>query len=529
MKIYFTAICGTGVGNLAILLKNLGHEVRGSEYSEKTYYPPISDLLKKNKIPVTLGFNPDDITPDLDMLIMGGAALIHDPNNPQIQRAKELGIKVLSYAKGIGEFLAKENNIEVVGNHGKTTTTALTAWCLKELGVDVSYFIGGSAIGFEEPIHSGKDSWSVCEGDEHPSLGQEPGGKFLYHKPKHVLFTSADWDHKNIFLTIEDYLDGFRELFGAIPVDGVITACMTGKNVFEVLKTTKGNAINLYTMSSFRKHDFDKTNISPKSVEAALEKEIEKLKTEFPEVFERVRGIYFVDELDYKWKSDASRFRVRVYDAQNGTYKSLGYFETGLIGQIGIENSLAAIACLSSLGFEGEGLKKGISTFKGVHRKLELVFSKDYKVINDHAHSPIKIESALKAVRTKYFDNKIFVIFHVNQSGLKVKETFEQLKYAFNLANFVLIPRVTPDMHSEDKIFGKDYKELIQDGAKKSTFLKPTNVYYTPVVTQMKSVLENNIARNDIILIMSSGDASEFLEVAKNLVLKVKTAFEYDM
>src|SRR5688572_14433520 len=108
MKIYFIGICGTGVGNLAILLKNQGHEVIGSEVSEKYFYPPMSDLLKAHKIPVAMGFNPEEITPDLDIVIMGGAALIHDPNNPQVQKAKDLGLRLISYARGIGEFVSKE-------------------------------------------------------------------------------------------------------------------------------------------------------------------------------------------------------------------------------------------------------------------------------------------------------------------------------------------------------------------------------------------------------------------------------------
>lgn len=517
MKIYFISICGTGVGNLAILLKNLGHDVKGSEHSEKVYYPPISDLLKKNKIPVTLSFDPNEITPDLDLVIMGGAALIHNPENPQVKKAKELGLRVISYARGVGEFLAKENNIEVVGNHGKTTTTALTAWCLKQCGIDISYFIGGAAIDFQETIHSGKDPWSVCEGDEHPSLGQEPGGKFLYHNPKHVIFTSADWDHKNIYTTELEYLDTFNQLFKQIPEEGLITACMTGKNVLEVLKSTKNNKINLYTIGDFRETSFEQKNRSFEEIEAAIKDKVKSYVDQNPTVFEKVEKIYFVDEIDYKWRLNASRFRVKVLNSKTGDVENLGYFETSQIGPIGIENSLATISCLHGLGFELSCIKNGISSFSGVHRKLEIVHNYDYVVINDHAHSPIKIESSLKAVRTKYSDSRIFVIFHVNQSGLKERKTFEQLRNVFNLADYVLIPRVTPEMNSSEPIYGKDYINLIKEGAQSARFLKASNVYYTPVITQMKSVLENNVSKNDVVLIMSSGDAREFIDVARSL------------
>lgn len=518
MKIYIIGGCGVGVGNLAILLKKQGHQV---QISDKSAYPPMSDLLKEAGIVIDLGFDPEKITKDLDLVIMGGAALIHDPKNPQVAKAKELGLKLISYAKGVGQFVTKENNIEVVGNHAKTTTTALAAWCLKACSIDVSYFVGGSVIGFDETIHSGKDSWSVTEGDEHPSLGQEPGGKFMYHNPRHILFTSADWDHKNIYPTIEEYLQTYKDLFEIIPPDGIITACLEGKNVLETLDSVKNNSINFYTIGDFRDLPMD-SNPKTKDTGDVIIKSISEMKITHKKLFVNTGFVYFIDTVDYKWKPSATRFRVQKFDIKSGTVTNLGFFETLLIGQIGIENCLAVISCLDGLGHNIEGLKKGIASFKGVHRKLELISDKDYIVINDHAHSPIKIESALKAIRTKYFNNKIFVIFHISQSGLKERKTFEQLKESFGLADFVLIAKVMSDPNSKSMIFGKDYKEIIRDGAVNLPFLKPNNVYYTPLVTQMKSVIENNISLNDVVVIMSSGDATEFLDIARNIRVDIK-------
>jgi UDP-N-acetylmuramate--alanine ligase len=250
-----------------------------------------------------------------------------------------------------------------------------------------------------------------------------------------------------------------------------------------------------------------------------LQKEID-LRENFPRVHKKVNKIYFIEDVDYTWRTNLTRFKVKTFEVSSYEIEDLGHFETPLIGQIGIENSLAVISTLHALGFNKGKIKEGIATFKGVKRKLELVYNGDYRLINDHAHSPIKIESCLKAVRIKYPNSKIFVIFDVHQSGLKERRTFEQLKYVFGLANFVLIPRVTPDANSLDPIYGKDYKELIKEGALSGAFLKPENVLYTPLIQQLKSVVENNIGKGDVILIMSSGDVRELLDTTRNLKIQ---------
>ncbi len=517
MKIYVVAICGVGVGNLAMLLKEQGHDVRGSEFSEKTYYPPMSELLNQSGIIVDFGFSSDCITRDIDLVILGGAALIHDKNNPQVAKAKELGIRVISYARGVGEFIAKEKSIEVVGNHGKTTTTALIARTLQECHADPSYFIGGAPIGFDKTVYAGAGDWSVCEGDEYPSIGQEPGGKFMYHAPRHILLTSADWDHKNIYTTKSSYVDNYIKLLDILPADGTVTACYNGIDVFKVLKHAQNN-INLYTLSLFSHYN---PAHPPSSIACHkdIREKVTHLQKNHKEVYKRMGRIYYVHDIDFQWKGSAtSKFKLACYDVKSNDVKDLGSYETVLIGLIGIENSLACIATLHGLGFDTDCLQNGIKAFAGVRRKLEVITThNEYTLINDHAHSPIKIRSALRAVRLKYPKSKIFVIFHVVQSGLKEEKTFHELSDAFNRADYVLIPRVYPDTSTRKKFYGKDYKEVIQQGTQESEYLKPGNVFYTPVITQMKSILENNIKKNDVVIVMSSGDVQEFIVLCTKL------------
>jgi UDP-N-acetylmuramate-alanine ligase len=419
----------------------------------------------------------------------------------------------------MGKFISKEENIEVVGNHGKTTNSALLSWCLTKLGEDVSYFIGEAPSGLQDSIHVGISKYSVIEGDEHPTLGQEPGGKFMYHKPKHILFTSADWDHKNIYDTLESYLDVYKELFDILPEGNSAVVCLDGINVLEIIneKISKIENLCLYTLG-----DSTELFVDENDNEEIKEYIFKKLK-KYPKILEKLDRVYYVQSIDYRWKPDETRFSVKYLDLSKDEVTNVGSFTTHLIGQIGVENSLACISRLHSMGFDYEQILEGISSFQGIKRRLELVYNKEYKVINDFAHSPIKIESTLKAVRIKYPENKIFVIFHVNQSALKEKRTFDQLRDVFGLADFVIIPKVIPDMKNQNQYFGKDYRDKIKEGAEHAEYLKPMNIYYAPLGVQIQNILEKNISKNDVILIMSTGNVEELINLVIGLRLNTNS------
>lgn len=517
MNIYIIGICGKASGNLAIFLKQQGHNVMGSEFSEDTFYPPISDLIIQNEIKVDFSFDPLKIDSKIDLVILGGAALIHDKNNPQVKKAYELGIPVISVAKAIGKFISKDNHISVVGNHGKTTITSLLVNIFKEAGIDVSYFIGEASNEINS-IYQGTSDWSIAEGDEHPSLFQEPGGKFLYHKPKHVVFTSADWDHKNIYTTKKSYLNTFQDLFKIIPSDGKIIANLDGINVLKVLNDSKiKNDVFFYSVNNF--NDLF-PNYFEEEIDNKLIAQIHNLKDKYQSLFQNIKKVFYVFNVDYKWKPEYSRFGVKVIDCQTMQKDIVGSFETKLIGPIGIENSLAAVATGCVFNLNIDAIKNAVSKFQAPKRRLEIVYNQDYIVIDDYAHSPIKIKSSIKSVRAKYFDRKIFAIFQVQQSGLKERRTFLQLKNVFNFADFVIVTRVIPDFNAEIKFYGKDYRDLIRSGAmsrKNGTFLIPQNVFYAPLESQIKSILENNLSKGDVILVMSSGNNKNIIDLVKNL------------
>jgi UDP-N-acetylmuramate: L-alanyl-gamma-D-glutamyl-meso-diaminopimelate ligase len=238
---HFVAVCGPTVGSIAILLKNQGWKITGSDSG---IYPPASEYLQKHGINILEGFEAKRIDKDIDLVVLGGGAMIMDKKNPEVTRALSLNIKTISWPQLIAEKLVCENSLVVAGTYGKTTITAMVTWILKNAGWDPSYLIGGYPVNFEENVKLGKSSYSVVEGDEHPSvLYFDDRSKFMYYKPKYVLLTSARWDHFNIFRKERDYVQAFINFVKLIPENGLLVLCKNGENLEKIASFSKCKVI----------------------------------------------------------------------------------------------------------------------------------------------------------------------------------------------------------------------------------------------------------------------------------------------
>jgi len=248
-RVHFVGICGPTVGSIALLLKKNGWKITGSD---RDIYPPASDFLRDNKVSILEGFDASRINDDIDMVILGGGAMIMDKHNPEVVKARKLGIKTMSWPSFVSKYLIKKESVVVAGTYGKTTTTAMVAWVLKNAGKDPSYLIGGYANNFPINVELGKSLYSVVEGDEHPSaLNFDNKSKFLYYKPKHVLITSAKWDHFNIFPKEKDYISVFKELVKLIPESGTLVLCKNGENLEKLASIAKCKVV-WYSVDSFQ-------------------------------------------------------------------------------------------------------------------------------------------------------------------------------------------------------------------------------------------------------------------------------------
>jgi len=315
-KAHFIGIAGKGMSATALLLKQAGWSITGSDSGA---YPPISSYLIQNNILFNKNYNADNIPSDADLIIIGKNAKLKPEENSEVKAAFDSDIPINSFPEIINDLTRDKETVVVTGSYGKSTITALITWCLKESGKDPSYFIGEITKGLNEHAHLGNSDIFVLEGDEYPSSHQDSRAKFLHYNAKDVILTSALHDHINIFPTQEDYLKPFKELLGSLPQDGLLIFSKNEKYANLLAEDYKGEKIN---------YGFDS---------------------------------------EPEWgASNISYNKTTKFDLQHNKEKVIE-IETSLLGRHNIENIIGASAFLltKKLITEQE-LSKAVKTFEGV-------------------------------------------------------------------------------------------------------------------------------------------------------------------
>src|SRR5262245_61518707 len=218
-RVYFIGICGTAMATLAAMLKRQGLDVRGSD---QDVYPPMSDFLAAEHIPVFSGYRAEQITADLDLVVVGNAI---SRGNVELEAVLDRKIRYCSLPEAIREhFLWGARSIVIAGTHGKTTTTSLTGWVLTHGGLDPRALIGGIARNFGEHGSSyrlGKGRDFVIEGDEYDSAFFDKTAKFLKYLPDIAVINNVEFDHADIYEDFDAVALAFRRLVNLIPKRGL--------------------------------------------------------------------------------------------------------------------------------------------------------------------------------------------------------------------------------------------------------------------------------------------------------------------
>ena len=211
--IHFIAIGGAAMHNLALAVASKeGYEVTGSD--DEIFEPALSHLRDAGLLPDEIGWHPERITPDLDAIILGMHAR---EDNPELVRARELGIKIYSFPEYLYEQTKDKIRIVVGGSHGKTTTTSMILYVLQRLGIEADYMVGAQIEGFERMVRlSDTAKYAVFEGDEYLTSPLDLRSKFLWYHPHIAILTGIAWDHINVFPTFPEYVETFRKFVHTI-------------------------------------------------------------------------------------------------------------------------------------------------------------------------------------------------------------------------------------------------------------------------------------------------------------------------
>ena len=453
-KAHFIGICGVGMAGTAMLLKEAGWKISGSDEGN---YPPISTYVRKKGISFSFEYSKNNIPEDVDLIVIGRHSKLSPDTNEEVQAALIHGVPVKSFPE-ILEELTKERHVTVVaGNHGKSTVTALLAWCLLSAGKKPGYFIGaltGQADGKMplELAHIGEDPQFVIEGDEYPTSHWDTLPKFLHYHPKDIILTGAEHDHTNVYPTLSEYRAQFEKLIADMPTDGVLTACLDGENVKELLKKSRGNIV---TYALNQEADF-----------GALD-------------------IHYGRETNFSLVQNGSP-RIRL--------------TTTLLGKHNIENIVGVSAYILTKNLmSSEELEAGIRTFPGLIRRLDLkTHTSSVLIYEGFGSSYSKARAAIEALRLHFPEKRLVVVFEPHTFSWRNKETMQWYDTVFRGADRILI------YHEPSREETAETESEIQDIV--SRVLKSgQRAVGAPNERRALAILSHELENNDIVLLLTSG------------------------
>ncbi len=353
MRIHFIAIGGAVMHNLAIALKNKGYHVTGSD--DEIFDPSRSRLKETGLLPEQFGWYAAKISSDLDAVILGMHAR---EDNPELERAKELGLKIYSFPEFVYEQTKDKTRVVIGGSHGKTTITSMIIHALQSSGIDCDYLVGAQLDGFDLTVKlTGKAQVVVIEGDEYLTSALDPRPKFHVYKPHVALISGIEWDHKNVFPTWDNYMSQFSVFLQTIEPNGTLAYCAEDPVVCEVV-------------------DDDKSNV-----------------TRIP---------YLAP--DYSVNGDHTIVHY------NGTEYPMQVF--GKHNMLNLNG--AALICLQ-LGLSRQEYYRNMVSFAGASNRLEKIREDvDTVVFRDFAHAPSKVRATVAAVREQYPEHKLIAVFELH-------------------------------------------------------------------------------------------------------------------
>ena len=454
-RVHFIAIGGAAMHNLAIALSQKDdYEVTGSD--DEIFEPSYSRLKEFKLLPEKIGWFPDKIHNNLDAVILGMHAT---EDNPELVRAKELGLKIYSFPEYLYQQTRSKTRIVVGGSHGKTTTTAMILYVLKKCKIKADYMVGAQIEGFDNMVKLSYEARiAVFEGDEYLTSTLDRRPKFHLYKPHIAVLTGIAWDHINVFPTFEIYVDQFRQFINSMETQARLIYFSGDEN----LKMLADEAEN------------SRRDIVP-----------------FP--------------------YDTPKYIIR-----NGiTYVKTrnGEIALKIFGEHNLQNMEAARLACKQIGVMDEQFYTAMADFPGASNRMQKIVEKPNAVaFKDFAHSPSKLKATVKAARKQYPDRKLVACMELHTFSSLTEDFLPQYADSMKDADIAFVyynPEVIQHKHLKD-INPEQVKKAF--GGKNITVFTDTN--------ELQAKLRSMNFDDSVLLLMSSGNFSgiNLLEFAKELL-----------
>lgn len=368
LHIHIIGICGTFMGGLAVIARQSGYRVSGSD---QQVYPPMSTQLQEQGIELMEGYRAENVANKPDLVIIGNAL---SRGNPEVEAVLNLGLKYISGAQWLSEHVLQDKWVlAVAGTHGKTTTTSMLSWILEYQGFKPGFLIGGIPLNFGISARLGESDFFVIEADEYDTAFFDKRSKFVHYRPRTAILNNLEFDHADIFENLDAIKRQFHHLVRTIPGEGLIIAPEQESNITDVL------AMGCWT-------PVQKTAL----------------------------------EGDITWRAelitaDGTQFKVLFEGVTQGTVT------WRLTGQHNVYNALSAIAAAKHVGIAVADAVQALQQFKNVKRRMEVLANLGKVTIyDDFAHHPTAIQLTLEGLRKQVNSERIIAIVEPRSNTMRM-------------------------------------------------------------------------------------------------------------
>lgn len=377
MHIFIMGICGTFMGSLAILAKELGYRVSGCDAG---VYPPMSTLLQSKGIEIQPGFEPEMLDCGADQFVVGNAM---SRGNEMVEALLNRGLPYTSGPQWLRQHVLQDRWVlAVAGTHGKTTTSTMLAWILEHAGMSPGFLIGGVPRNFDVSARLGDTDFFVIEADEYDSAFFDKRSKFVHYAPRTVILNNLEFDHADIFPDLRAIQTQFHHLVRIVPGDGLVIYPATDVAIAETLQQGCWSHQRPFL----------------------------------------VRDSAGLDLADTEWQGvllsrDGGEFEVRLGDKQSAKVN------WSMLGSHNVSNAVAAVAAAHHVGVPLELALEALAKFDGVKRRMEMVGEVNHiRVYDDFAHHPTAIATTLQGLRAKVGKEKIIAVIEPRSNTMRMGE-----------------------------------------------------------------------------------------------------------
>ncbi|MFI3184379.1 MAG: UDP-N-acetylmuramate:L-alanyl-gamma-D-glutamyl-meso-diaminopimelate ligase [Methylococcaceae bacterium] len=395
MHIHILGICGTFMGGLAVIARQLGHQVSGSD---QNVYPPMSSQLEQQGIVLMEGYKAENLQRKPDLVIIGNAL---SRGNPEVEAVLNQGLKYVSGPQWLAEHVLQDKWVlGVAGTHGKTTTTSMLSWILEYQGFKPGFLIGGIPLNFGISARLGESDFFVIEADEYDSAFFDKRSKFVHYRPRTAILNNLEYDHADIFPDLDAIKKQFHHLVRTIPGEGLIISPECDENINEVL------AMGCWTPVA-------KTSINSSAQWNA-----------------------------HLVKADGSQFKVLFEN------NDLGCVEWSLTGDHNVYNALSAIVAAKHVGILPTDAITALSQFKNVKRRMEVLAhipalseaeGNGVTLYDDFAHHPTAIHMTLDGLRKQVGQERIIAIVEPRSNTMRLGVHTKTLAESLGNADLAIV------------------------------------------------------------------------------------------